>query len=102
MVRYLERPLDSTTLIFVADDLDKRKKLTKALLANCVVVEFPAVKDAEAKTWARTRLKELKTTADDRVLSEVVRLVGTNLQTLSSELEKLSAEIGRAAGRERV
>jgi DNA polymerase-3 subunit delta len=91
MVRYLERPLDSTTLIFVADDLDKRKKLTKALLANCVVVEFPAVKDAEAKTWARTRLKELKTTADDRVLSEVVRLVGTNLQTLSSELEKLSA-----------
>ncbi len=91
MVRYLERPLDSTVLIFVADDLDKRKKLTKALLANCAVVEFPAVKDAEAKTWARTRLKELKTTADDRVLTEVIRLVGTNLQTLSSELEKLSA-----------
>ena len=62
-------------LVFVADDLDKRKKLTKSLLASCAVVEFPAVKDAEAKSWARTRLKELKTTADDRVLSEVVRLV---------------------------
>ncbi|HEV7473183.1 MAG TPA: DNA polymerase III subunit delta [Pyrinomonadaceae bacterium] len=91
IIRYLDRPLDSTVLIFVADDLDKRKKLTKSLLANCAVVEFPAVKDAEAKAWARTRLKELKTTADDRVLSEVVRLVGTNLQTLSSELEKLAA-----------
>lgn len=91
IIRYLDRPLDSTVLVFVADDLDKRKKLTKALLATCAVVEFPAVKDAEAKAWARTRLKELKTTADDRVLSEVVRLVGTNLQTLRSELDKLAA-----------
>ncbi len=91
LVRYLERPLDSTVMVFLADDLDKRKKLTKTLLATCAVVEFPAVKDAEAKAWARTRLKELKTSADDRVLSEIVRLVGTNLQTLSSELEKLAA-----------
>ena len=90
-IRYLDRPLDSTVLIFVADDLDKRKKLTKTLLASCTVVEFPAVKDAEAKAWARARLKELKTTADDRVLTEIVRLVGTNLQTLSSELDKLAS-----------
>ena len=91
IIRYLDRPVDSTVVIFVADDLDKRKKLTKALLASCAVVEFPAVKDAEAKAWARTRLKELKTTADDRVLTEIVRLVGTNLQTLRSELDKLAA-----------
>ncbi|MFN2515479.1 MAG: DNA polymerase III subunit delta [Pyrinomonadaceae bacterium] len=91
IIRYLQRPADSTVLIFVAEDLDKRKKLTKALLNNCAVVDFPAVKDAEAKGWARKRLKELKTTADDRVLTDIVRLVGTNLQTLSSELDKLAA-----------
>jgi DNA polymerase-3 subunit delta len=91
IARYLDRPAESTVMIFVADDLDKRKTLTKTLLSNCAVVEFPAVKDAEAKTWARTRLKELKTTADERVLTDVVRLVGTNLQTLNSELDKLAA-----------
>lgn len=91
IIRYLDRPVDSSVLIFIADDLDKRKLLTKALLKSCTVIEFPAVKDAEAKAWARTRLKELKTTADDRVLTELVRLVGTNLQTLSSELDKLAA-----------
>jgi DNA polymerase-3 subunit delta len=90
-VRYLERPVDSTVLVFVADELDKRKKLTKSLLTSCAVVEFPAAKDAEAKAWALTRLKELKTTADDRVLTELVKLVGTNLQTLASELDKLAA-----------
>ena len=91
IIRYLERPADSTVMIFLAEDLDKRKTLTKTLLATCEVVEFPAVKDAEAKAWARTRLKELKTTADDRVLTDIVRLVGTNLQTLASELDKLAA-----------
>jgi DNA polymerase-3 subunit delta len=91
IARYLGRPVDSTVMIFVADDLDKRKKLTRALLTNCTVIEFPAVKDSEAKAWARLRLKELKTTADERVLSEIVRLVGTSLQMLSSELEKLAS-----------
>lgn len=91
VIRYLERPAASTVMIFIADELDKRKKLTKSLLATCAVVEFAAVRDAEAKSWARTRLKELKTSADENALNEIVRLVGTNLQTLSSELEKLSA-----------
>jgi DNA polymerase III subunit delta len=91
IVRYLSRPVDSTVMVFVADDLDKRKNLTKALVTTCAVIEFPPVKDAEAKAWARTRLKELKITADDRVLTDIVRLVGTNLQTLSSELDKLAS-----------
>jgi DNA polymerase-3 subunit delta len=91
IIRYLQRPVDSTVMIFIADDLDKRKKLTRSLLATCAMVEFPAVKDAEARAWARTRLKELKTAADERVLTEIVRLVGTNLQTLNSELDKLAA-----------
>jgi DNA polymerase-3 subunit delta len=91
IIRYLNRPADSTVMVFVADELDKRKKLTKALLTSCAVVEFPAVKDAEAKVWARARLKELKTMVDERILSEVISLVGTNLQTLHSELDKLAA-----------
>ena len=91
IIRYLDRPVDSTVLIFVADDLDKRKKLTKSLLGKCTVVEFAEVKDAEARAWAKGRLKEMNTTADERVLADIVKQVGCNLQTLNSELEKLAA-----------
>jgi DNA polymerase-3 subunit delta len=91
IIRYLDKPSPSSVVIFIADDLDKRKKLTKTLLSACTVVDFSAVKDAEATAWARTRLKELKSAADDRVLSEIIRLAGTDLQTLNSELEKLAA-----------
>lgn len=93
LIRYLNNPAPSTVMILIADDLDKRKKSTKALLDNSVVVDFPPLKDAEAKAWAKSRLKELKVTADDAVLSEIVGLVGTDVQTLFNELDKLASAV---------
>ncbi len=91
LIHYLNNPAPTTVMIFIADELDKRKKATKVLLDTCTIVDFPQLKDAEAKTWARTRLKELKVTADDSVLSEIVTLTGTDVQTLANELDKLAS-----------
>src|SRR6266496_725211 len=91
LISYLNRPVPSSVVIFVATDLDKRKKLTRVLLETCLLVEFPPLKDGEAKAWVKSHLKQLQFTADERVLSEIVALVGTDVQTLSSELEKLAA-----------
>src|SRR5262245_15553235 len=91
LIRYLNDPSPSTVMIFIADELDKRKKSSKVLLDACTIVEFAPLKDAEAKSWAKSRLKELQVTADDQVLSELIRLVGTDVQTLSNELEKLAS-----------
>ena len=91
LIRYLNNPSPTTVMIFIADDLDKRKKSSKVLLDTCTVVEFSPLKDAEAKAWAKSRLKELKVSADDQVLSELIRLVGTDVQTLANELEKLAS-----------
>lgn len=99
LIHYLGNPSPSTVMIFTADELDKRKKATKVLLDVCTVVEFAPLKDQEAKTWARNRLKELKITADDQVLSELIRVIGTDVQTLANELEKLASA---AAGTQRI
>jgi len=53
--------------------------------------DFAAVKDAEAKAWARTRLKELKTAADDRVLSEIHSHGWHRFTNAQLELDKLAA-----------
>ena len=99
LIRYLNNPSPSTVMIFIADELDKRKKSSKVLLDACTVVEFAPLKDAETKTWAKTRLKELKISADDQVLTELIRLVGTDVQTLFNEIEKLASA---AAGTGRI
>jgi len=91
LIRYLGVPCPSTVMIFIADELDKRKKATRALLDHCVVVDFSPLKDGEAKAWVKTRLKELKVSADEPVINELIRLVGTNVQTLFNEVDKLAS-----------
>src|SRR5215212_8895589 len=80
LIHYLNNPSPSTVMIFTADELDKRKKSSTVLLDACSVVEFSALKDAEAKARAKTRLNGLNSTADEQVLSESIRLVGTDVQ----------------------
>lgn len=91
LIAYLTNPSPSTVMIFTADELDKRKKSTKALLDACTVVDFSPLKDSEAKAWAKSHLKTLKSAADDQALSEIINLVGTDIQTLANELEKLAS-----------
>ncbi len=91
LIAYLGNPSPTTVMIFTADDLDKRKKSTKALLDACTVVDFSPLKDSEAKAWAKSYLKSLKSAADDQVLTEIITLVGTDIQTLANELDKLAS-----------
>lgn len=91
LVRYVTRPAESSVVIFVADELDKRRKLSKTLLDVCTSVEFAPLGETELAVWAKGRLKELKTETDERTLHQLLALVGSNVRTLSNELEKLSA-----------
>lgn len=93
LIGYLNNPAPFTVMIFIADELDKRKKATKALLDSCTVVDFPPLKDAAAKAWAKTYLQKLKTAADDQTLNKIISLVGTDMQALVNELDKLASAV---------
>ena len=88
--RYLQRPVESSVVIFVADEIDKRRKISKLLLENCVSVEFTNLSDFELLGWAKHKLKELNTHADDQLVREIVNLVGNNVLKLTNEIEKLA------------
>ena len=90
LMRYLARPVESSVVIFIADELDKRRKLSKTLLDACSSIEFAPLSDTELAEWAKKRLKDLKVQTDDRTLHQVVALVGSDVRTLSNELEKLA------------
>ncbi len=87
---YLNRPSETSVVIFVANELDKRRKISKLLLEKSVAVEFTQLKDDELIGWARTKLKDLKAEADDRALRHLVGLVGNNVRRLTNEVEKLA------------
>jgi DNA polymerase-3 subunit delta len=90
LLRYLARPVETSIVIFVADDLDKRRKLSKTLLDACASVEFAALTDNELAVWARDHLKRLKAESDERTLRQIIALVGPSVRRLANELDKLA------------
>lgn len=87
---YLNRPANHSVVIFAADELDKRRRFAKTLLERSVAVEFNTLSDNELLLWAKQKLKELDAQADDNALRQIVGLVGSNVQRLTSEIEKLA------------
>ena len=90
LTRYITRPVESSVVIFIADDLDKRRKLSKTLMEVCATVEFAPLADGELADWAKRRLKELKVQADERTLHQIVALVGSDVRRLTNEIDKLA------------
>jgi DNA polymerase-3 subunit delta len=90
LLRYLARPVETSVVIFIADDMDKRRKLTKTMMDACTSIEFVFLTDAELAAWGKDHLKRLKVTTDDRTLHQIVALAGVSVRTLTIELDKLA------------
>ena len=90
LARYVARPVESSVVIFVADDLDKRRKLSKTLLEVCTSVEFAPLPDSELAAWARDRLKHLGANADERTLRQIIALTGSSVRPLATARATLS------------
>src|SRR6201990_2941616 len=89
-VRYVTRPAETSVVVFVADELDKRRRLSKTILELCTSVELAPLSGAELASWAKYRLKHLGASTDERTLRQVVALAGASVRQLATELEKLA------------
>lgn len=87
---YLKRPAESTVVIFVADEFDKRRKAAKLLTDNATAVEFAELKDPELIKWARDKIKDAGSEIDERGVRLLVSLVGPDVRRLTVEIGKLS------------
>ena len=90
LLRYIKRPVESSVVIFSANDIDKRKTLAKTLMQGAAF-EFQPLKSNELTAWARSHLKALKAEIEPQALQRLIELVASDLHTLSNELNKLAA-----------
>ena len=90
LVSYLERPVETSVVIFSIDEIDKRKRLAK-VLSSSAAFEFQLLKPNELQSWIRSRLHELGAEIEPRAVQLMVETVASNLHTLNNELGKLTA-----------
>jgi DNA polymerase-3 subunit delta len=88
--RYLSDPSPSSVVIFVADELNGNRKISKLFAKYAAIVDFKKLEPPELAEWARSKFAESGTRVDDASLRHLVSLVGPDLRRLSIEVEKLS------------
>ena len=86
----IENPVETTVLVFTADKLDGRKKLSVALRKNAVSVEFKPPFENELPQWIRRRAAAMNKTIEPEAAHVLHLGVGPNPGELVSELQKLA------------
>ena len=90
LLKYLERPVETSVVIFAADALDKRKKLAKSLMASAAF-EFQPLKTNDFQSSIKSHLKKLRIEIEPQAGHRILELVRSDLHTLTNELNKLAA-----------
>ena len=87
----LENPVDTTTLVFSAEKMDKRKKVSKIIEKNGTLVELKRPYDNKLLPWITYLATELNLQIEADALRLIHHLVGSNLYEIHNELKKLKS-----------
>lgn len=90
----LESPVDTTTTIFIADKIDKRKKAFKKLEEVGAFVELARPYDNQLNPWIDYIAAKLGLTVSQEAAALLKQLIGSSLTELNNELLKLRDFIG--------
>lgn len=87
---YVKAPVDSCCLVLVADTVDRRRSLTRQLLAKATLVECTGPADAlEAAKWVKDRVSKEGMSIDARTARLVADRVGPDVSRLRADVERL-------------
>ncbi len=89
LASYLTDVPESTVIIFVESEADKRGKMYKAVKAHGRAVEMPAQKEDKLKAWAAGILKREGRNIRETTMNLFLTKTGTDMENIENELEKL-------------
>ncbi len=86
---YLKEIPETTVFIFVEEQVDKRGKLFKVCKDQGYAAEFASQDEAVLKRWILGMIQKEGKQITQRALDEFLERTGTDMENISSELEKL-------------
>lgn len=97
LAEYAKAPIDSTTLILVAQKLDGRRKIVTLAKKSGFVVDCAQVDQRQLPGWIRARAKLKGHTIENDVCELIAEIAGPDLSYLDDVLERLSLYVGAGA-----
>ena len=88
--RYIKAPVDSSTIVMIAGELDRRRSIAKLLSTAAAVVECHGPVDgAEAVRWIRDRVAQEGMAIEPRAARLLADRAGPDVGRLRGDLERL-------------
>ncbi|HOZ70112.1 MAG TPA: DNA polymerase III subunit delta [Chitinophagaceae bacterium] len=94
---YMENPLVSTILVVSYKDkkLDARKKFSKLVKENGVVISTKKLYDRDIPAWTQDMVQSKGLTITPKGLALLSDHIGNDLSRIENEIEKLSVNLGK-------
>ena len=89
LAEYMSKIPESTVFLFVEQDVDKRSKMYKAVKANGYICEINRQTEKDLSMWAARIFAHDGKNLSNANLSYLIGNVGTDMEVLSREIEKL-------------
>lgn len=91
---YLERPLEQTCLLLIAEKIDSRRKVFQQFKKKGVVLKFDPLADREIPDFVRREIRQRGISIGREALDLLCSLVSNSLQEIEGEVDKLVLYIG--------
>ncbi|MGC4019407.1 MAG: DNA polymerase III subunit delta [Muricomes sp.] len=86
---YIKDMPETTSFIFVENEVDKRSKMYKAVKAKGHVVELPFQDETTLKKWILGQVRRENKQISESTVTWLLNKAGTDMENLQKELEKL-------------
>jgi len=94
LLDYLAAPLSETILVLVADKIDRRRKFFQVFGKKGVLIEFKPLYPNQIPAFVEQQVQVAGKRMTEDAMAFFCRRVGTNLQEIHGELEKLCSYLG--------
>ncbi len=89
MADYIKELPETTSFLFIENEVDKRSKLYKAVKAKGRAVELAFQDEATLKRWIAGNVKKENKQITEQTIVYFLDKTGTNMENITKELEKL-------------
>jgi DNA polymerase-3 subunit delta len=94
LLQLIEKPIDTTCVVFIGKKIDARKKFFKLLVEQNAVVKFDPPPVADVPMWVQKMTKDRGLKIGREAQDILIQMVGNSLTDMDNEIQKLSQYIG--------
>ena len=93
LLKYVNNPVESTTVVFVSSKMDGRLKFSQALARSAIVVDCSPLREVQLPAWINREAERVGLRLEETAAQSLQEVCSNSLYSVRRELEKLASYV---------